>query len=195
MDAASAAGSPAHGANLAPSAWVRRFVGLVRPGGAVLDLAAGHGRHARLLAAAGLAVTAIDRDAAALASLRAIAGVEALEADLEAGQWPLAGRCFDAIVVTNYLWRALLPRLGASLAEGGVAIYETFAAGNEIHGKPSNPDFLLRAGELLDWARSAGLEVVAYEHGSVTAPRAAVVQRICARLAQPGTPGAALGSS
>ena len=84
-------------------------------------------------------------------------------ADLENGPWPLAGERFDAVVVTNYLWRPLMPSLLASLADGGVLIYETFALGNEAFGRPSNPDFLLRPGELLRCCR--GLHVVAYEDG------------------------------
>ena len=127
-----------------PSPWVMRFAKLIRVGGTVLDLAAGHGRHARALAETGLAVQAADRDAAALAALRRIAGVQVHAADLEAGPWPFAGAAFDAIVVTNYLWRPLLPDLAASLAPDGVLIYETFGVGNEKFGKPSNPAFLLQ---------------------------------------------------
>jgi SAM-dependent methyltransferase len=166
---------------------VARFAGLTRPGGQVLDLAAGMGRHAALFAAAGMRVTAVDRDPAALAALRGIAGVQVIEADLEGGTaWPLAQRHFDAVVVTNYLWRPLFPAIAAALAEGGVLIHETFGIGNEKFGRPSNPDFLLRAGELLEFARGAGLEVVAYERGLVRSPKAAVIERICARRAPSG---------
>ncbi len=94
--------------------------------------------------------------------------------------WPLAGRTFGAIVVTNYLHRPLLPVLVASLDPGGVLVYETFARGNEKFGKPSNPDFLLAPGELLEAVRGR-LRVVAYEDLVVTAPRPAAVQRLCAR--------------
>lgn len=160
------------------SAWVRRFVPLIRPGGSVLDLACGSGRHVRLLAAAGLAVTAVDRDGAALAALGAPA--EAIEADLEAGPWPLAGRRFDGIVVTNYLWRPLLPRLADALADGGVLIYETFAHGQHTIGRPSRPEFLLQPGELL--VAFAGLRVVAFEDGFETPP-AAPASRFVQRLA------------
>lgn len=149
----------------------------------VLDLAAGHGRHARALAAAGLAVDAVDRDQAALDALRRITGVRVHAADLEAGAWPFAARLFDAIVVTNYLWRPLLPHLAASLAPGGVLIYETFGVGNEKFGKPSNPEFLLRNGELLEFARSSALTVVAFESGLTARPGLAVIERICARRA------------
>ncbi|MBL8384635.1 MAG: class I SAM-dependent methyltransferase [Burkholderiales bacterium] len=176
-------GPPESHAAATPSPWVRRFAALLRPPGTVLDLAAGAGRHARPLAAAGLKVVAVDRDPAALAALSAIDGVEAVAADLENAPWPLAGRRFDAVIVTNYLWRPLMAMITASLADDGILIYETFAVGNESFGKPSNPAFLLQPGELLAVAQAAALQVVAYEHGTVSAPRAAVVQRLCARRA------------
>jgi SAM-dependent methyltransferase len=166
-----------------------RFARLIRAGGTVLDLAAGNGRHARALAEAGLAVEAVDRDAAALDALRRIAGVRVHAADLETGSWPFAGARFDGIVVTNYLWRPLLPDLAAALAQGGVLIYETFGVGNEKFGKPSNPKFLLRNGELLDFARNCDLTVVAFESGLVARPGQAVVERICAlRAGAPAAP-------
>ncbi len=130
-------------------------------GGSVLDVACGSGRHVRWLASQGWRVTGVDRDETALAPLRAQA--EVIVADLEGGPWPLSGRRFDGIVVTNYLWRALLPRLQDSLADGGVLIYETFADGQQSIGKPSRPEFLLQAGELL--LAFAGLRVVAFEDG------------------------------
>jgi len=175
--------SPAPHTLQPPSPWVMRFAKLIRVGGTVLDLAAGHGRHARALAETGLAVQAADRDAAALQALRRIAGVHVHAVDLEAGPWPFAGAAFDAIVVTNYLWRPLLPDLAAALAPDGVLIYETFGVGNEKFGKPSNPAFLLRNGELLEFARNSALAVVAFESGVVARPGPAVVERICARRA------------
>lgn len=162
-----------------PSAWVARFAGLIAPGGTVLDLACGHGRHARFLEAGGWRVMAVDRDAAALAGLAGHSGIEAVEADLETGAWPLGGRRFDGIVVANYLHRPLFPRLIEALAEGGVLIYETFMLGNERFGRPSNPDFLLRPNELLELF-AGRLNVVAFEQGEVAQPRPAVVQRLCA---------------
>lgn len=143
-------------------------------------MAAGHGRHAQLLAARGLRVEAIDRDPQALAALAAIAGVTPIAADIESGPWPRAGRTYDGVVVTNYLWRERLPDIAAALGEGGILIYETFAVGNETLGKPSNAMFLLRRGELLDWARAAGLAVLGFESGRVQSPRPAIVERICA---------------
>jgi SAM-dependent methyltransferase len=158
----------------AVSAWVARWAHLVPPGATVLDVACGHGRHSRFFAKRGCKVTAVDRDAQAIESLRGIAD-EAIEADIENGPWPFTGRHFDAVVVTNYLWRPLLPAIVASLAPEGVLIYETFAQGNEQFGKPSRPDFLLRPGELLD--ACAGLGVVAYEQGRLENPTR-IVQRI-----------------
>jgi SAM-dependent methyltransferase len=147
----------------------------------VLDLACGSGRHVRWLAARGFAVTGVDRDAAALEPLRAMAQVrvqvQVQVADLEGAPWPLPGQRFDAVVVTNYLWRPLWPDLLAALDAGGVLIYETFADGNQSVGKPSRADFLLRHGELLELAR--GLRIVAYEDGFLEAPQR-FVQRITA---------------
>lgn len=148
--------------------------------GAVLDLACGSGRHARWLTARGYAVHAVDRDAAAIAALAGIPGVEARQLDLEGDAWPLTGRCYAGIVVTNYLWRPRLPDLLALLAPGGVLIYETFMRGNETYGKPSNPDFLLRPGELREIAAAAGLREVAFEEGYTDRPKPAMRQAVCA---------------
>ena len=168
----------AHG-SLAPSDWVVRWAPMLRRGGTVLDVACGQGRHVRWLAARGHAVTGIDRSETALAGLDGVA--ETVLADIENDPWPLlqAGqpRQFDAVVVTNYLWRPLLPTLAASVAPGGVLIYETFAAGNETVGRPANPDFLLQTGELL--TRFAGWRVVAFEDGYLPQPER-FVQRLCA---------------
>jgi SAM-dependent methyltransferase len=164
--------------DLPPSPWVQRWIGSIRPGGAVLDVAAGSGRHARLLARMGFEVDAVDRDASLFADPPQ--HVKLVEADLEAGPWPYDGRKFDAIVVTNYLHRPLLPILVASLERGGLLVYETFARGNERFGKPSNPAFLLAPGELLE-AVSGKLHVIAYEDLTVEQPRPAAVQRLAAR--------------
>ena len=162
-----------------PSAWVTRWADRVPAGGRVLDLACGRGRHARYLATRGHPVEAVDRDPALLAKLAGIPGVTTRCADLEGGPWPYEGEHFKGIVVTNYLHRPLFPHLLAALATEGVLIYETFAAGNERHGRPSNPAFLLKPGELLDWVRGR-LKVLAYEDLYVADPKPAVVQRICA---------------
>lgn len=169
----------AHVPVAAPSEWIVRWSGRIPAGGDVLDVACGSGRHARLLASQGFRVFAVDRDAAAIASLHECANVAALQADIEAGAWPYAGRCFAGIVVANYLHRPLLPVLVDSVAPGGMLIYETFAMGNERFGRPSNPDFLLRPGELLEAVRGR-LRVIAYEDLQVESPKPAMVQRICA---------------
>ena len=163
----------------APSPWVVRWSPLIRPGSEVLDLACGTGRHARFLAARGCSVLAVDRDADAIAMLAAVAGVFTRTADLEGAAWPFAPASFDGVVVANYLHRPLFAPLVDALRPGGVLVYETFMVGNERFGKPSNPDFLLRPGELLE-AVQGQLEVVAFEQGEVGTPRPAVVQRICA---------------
>lgn len=159
----------------APSEWVRRWSHLVPAGAPVLDVACGAGRHLRWFRAQGHPVTGVDRDGPAL---RAADGVgKLIEADIETGPWPLASQSFGGVVVTNYLWRALLPAIVQSVAPGGALLYETFAAGNETVGRPARPDFLLQPGELL--TACAGLRVVAYEDGFLDAP-ARFVQRIAA---------------
>lgn len=167
------------------SAWVRRFAPLIPVGGEVLDLACGQGRHTRLLVDLGYRVEAVDRKEDALEELKSLPGVTTRQADLEGGPWPYGSRGFDGIVGTNYLWRPLLPLLLNALEEEGVFIYETFMSGNELLGKPGNPEFLLRPGELLDMVTRKRFTVIAFEQGEVASPRPAVVQRICARRGRP----------
>lgn len=147
-----------------PSPWVVRWSHLVKPGGVVLDVACGQGRHARWFHQQNHPVVLVDRSQAAIESIAIPAhACEAVVADIENGPWPFAGRQFDAVVVANYLWRPLMLTLLDSLAPGGVLIYETFTQGNETVGKPSRPDFLLRPGELLERCRT--LRIVAFEEG------------------------------
>jgi SAM-dependent methyltransferase len=172
----------AHASVDTPSPWIVRWAGAIATHGSVLDLACGGGRHVRCLAGRGHRVTAVDRNSDALALCEGAA--ERIEADLEGAPWPLQARRFDAVVVTNYLWRALMPQITASVAPGGLLLYETFAQGNERFGKPSNPDFLLRAGELLTHVN--GLHVLAFEDGVLDAPMRRV-QRIAAWRAPDST--------
>jgi SAM-dependent methyltransferase len=146
----------------------------------VLDLACGSGRHARYLAGLGHPVVAVDRDAGAIAGLQGWPGIVVESHDLEAETWPLAGRLFAGIVVTNYLWRPRLPDVLALLAPGGVLIYETFMLGNEAYGKPSSPAFLLEPGELRRIVAAAGLREIEFVEGYVETPKPAMRQAICA---------------
>jgi SAM-dependent methyltransferase len=165
-----------------PSPWVAQWAGLIAADATVLDVAAGGGRHSRFFAQRGHKVTAVDRDVSALA---AEPNVEIVQADLEDGSpWPLPGRSFGAVVVTNYLHRPLFAALLDALMPGGVLLYETFMEGNERFGRPSNPEFLLKDGELLEIVRGR-FSVVAYEARMISEPKMAMVQRIAARLAGP----------
>ena len=164
-----------------PSTWVCRWAHLIPHGGAVLDVACGHGRHMRWLAERGHPVTGVDRSPEAIAAVAPLG--RALQADIENGPWPLEDQTFDGVIVTNYLWRPLLPRLIASVAPGGVLIYETFAQGNETVGKPSRPDFLLQEGELLQ--ATTDLQTIAFEQGFCESPPR-FLQRIVA-VRKPGT--------
>lgn len=171
----------------APSPWVRRWSHLIAPASTVLDVACGAGRHLRFLHALGHDVVGVDRNADALAACEGLG--ELVLADIESGPWPFgSGRRFGAVVVTHYLWRPLLPAIVASVAPGGVLIYETFAQGNETVGRPARPEFLLAPGELL--AACAGLRVVAYEDGFEQHPerfvqRIAAVREVAAATAPP----------
>ena len=168
------------------SGWVQRWSHLVRPAGTVLDLACGHGRHMRWFGAKGHAVTGVDRSPEAVHAVATLG--EAVLADIENGPWPLMQgkgvRQFDAVIVTNYLWRPLFERISQSLAPDGILIYETFALGNETVGKPSRPDFLLQPAELL--RAFSHLHIIAFEQGFLADP-ARFIQRLVASA--PGEPG------
>ena len=164
--------------NIPISPWIRRFTALIRPSGRVLDLAAGHGRHARHFLDQGFDVTAVDIDVSNLGDL-AETGAHIVQADLEDAPWPFSGQSFDAIIVCNYLHRPHFPLLIKALDSNGVLLFDTFGHGNEQFGRPRNPDFLLAPDELLE-AFSPHLRVVAYEHGHEEKPRPAVRQRLCA---------------
>jgi len=170
------------------SPWVQRFAHILPPG-LILDLACGDGRHTTWLLASGRAVLALDKNPHVLPALTLL-GASVLQHDLEpnteTASWPFADCMFSAIIVCNYLHRPLFPSLLASLQPDGILIYETFAQGNADFGKPSNPAFLLKPGELLQQMRSnpeVEMQVIAYEDGFVSSPKEAMVQRICARKA------------
>ncbi|CAH2792885.1 MAG: Putative SAM-dependent methyltransferase Bucepa02006346 [Candidatus Burkholderia crenata] len=171
------------------SAWIEQWSHLVEQGGAVVpDVTSGNGRHARYFALRGHPVLALDRDETALASLAAVQHVTTRCADLENASWPLReDEKFAAVVVTNYLHRPLFPYLFDALTPGGVLLYETFAVVNERFGKPSNSDFLLTPGELLEALRGR-LRVIAYQDGFINVPRASCVQRIVAAAPSRPTP-------
>jgi len=172
-----------------PSSWVKRWAHLLPLSkkldandsadiADVLDLACGHGRHMQYLFGLGHKVLGVDRNAEALKT--ASQWGDALLADIENAAWPLEGRTFKAVVVTNYLWRELFPKILNSLAEGGVLIYETFSQGNEAFGKPSRPEFLLQSGELLE--RCKGLRIVAFEEGWMPSPDRLIQRVVAIRL-------------
>ncbi|HYF60813.1 MAG TPA: class I SAM-dependent methyltransferase [Burkholderiaceae bacterium] len=167
-----------HGTSTA-SAWVARWLGGVAPGGRVLDFACGAGRHALAASAAGLRVLAVDRDRIALDAFEGT-DIHRVQEDLEHGRWSFGAERFDAIVCANYLFRPRLDLLLSLLAPGGLWIHETFALGNARYGRPSNPAFLLRPGELARAADRAGLHLLAYEDGWVGSPKPARVQRAVA---------------
>lgn len=172
--------TPTSAHDLGPASnWVQRWSHLVAPKGAVLDIACGQGRHMRWFAQTGHAVTGIDRSAEAIDAASHYG--EAVLADIENGPWPLMRsgqpRQFDAVIVTNYLWRPLFPLIAQSVAPGGILIHETFAVGNETVGKPSRPDFLLQPAELL--RAYPTMHVVAFEEGFLEDPPR-FVQRVVA---------------
>jgi SAM-dependent methyltransferase len=175
-------------ASLPPSAWIERFASHIPCGTTLLDVACGYGRHAKLFAARGARVSAVDRDAAAIDSLRGVTRIVAEQRDLEGtdaspNAWPYASASFDAIVVCNYLWRPTFDRLLDSVKPGGILLYETFMVGHERFGKPSRSDFLLRSNELLEKTMH-GFVVCAFEQGerlNASGQPSAVMQSICAR--------------
>lgn len=165
---------------IGPSEWVQTHAAKIAQGGRVLDYACGPGRHALWLAKQGFDVVAIDRDQASLDQINSRqASIHTENIDLEAATWSLDHLgTFDAVVVTNYLYRPFLKKLPSLLNSQGVLIYETFALGNEAFGKPSNPDFLLKPNELLGF--SENMQILAFEDRFIDDPKPACIQRICA---------------
>jgi SAM-dependent methyltransferase len=165
------------------STWVARWQHLIKPSQSILDVACGQGRHTEFLSKKGCAVTALDISKEALQTVAIHSpSARTVEADIENAPWPLSGESFDAVVVTNYLWRPLFPQLLASVKAGGILIYETFSAGNEMLGKPSRPEFLLKSKELLSLC--ADLHVIAYEEGFLDSPDRFVQRIVATKLAR-----------
>jgi len=165
--------------NLDPSMWVVTNSRYLVPNAKVLDLACGSGRHTKFLIEKGFDVTSVDIDQNALNEVAKISKSHVLSVDLENGEWPFAERSFDGIVVTNYLHRPHLELMTNTLTDRGLIIYETFMIGNELYGKPSNPEFLLRPNELNDVYANSML-ILRSEQGHIRSPKEATVQRICA---------------
>ncbi len=162
-----------------PSPWVERFYCGIKANGHVLDIACGAGRHFPLGIASAKRTTGIDRDLSKAARFKGLPGIQLIEADLEGGSpLPFRGSRYDGVIVTNYLWRPILPDVVAAVAPDGILIYETFGIGQEAFGRPSNPDFLLQPGELMA-AVEGRLRIVAYEHATLRQPER-IVQRIAA---------------
>ncbi len=157
------------------SEWIERWSCLVAPGARLLDVACGSGRHVRWFVSRLAKVTGVDRDERVMAPLRTVARI--VVADIENGPWPLGDETFDAVIVTNYLWRPLLPKIVGSVAPGGVLLYETFGQRQAEFGRPRNPDFLLRPRELLQVTE--GMHVLAYEDVVLEHPKRHV-QRVAA---------------
>ncbi|WP_425406707.1 class I SAM-dependent methyltransferase [Hwanghaeella sp.] len=165
----------------APMPWIASRAGTAKAEQTVLDLACGGGRHGRAFLAQGCRVTFVDIDVAGVADLADDPNCEIMQADLENAPWPFDGRKFDFVVVTNYLWRPILPSILDAVAAGGELLYQTFAQGNERFGRPRNPDFLLKPAELESTAEAAGFDILDSFEGEISEPKQAVVQRVRAR--------------
>ena len=162
------------------SAWVRRFYDQIPKTGLILDLAGGSGRHTRFLTQKGFKLLLLDNDIAKAKDLQGVENIVLMEYDLEDGSTlPFPKSSFQGVVVTNYLYRPIFPQLLNLLDDGGILIYETFAVGNEKYGRPTNPDYLLKSGELISLV-SSQMRIIAYEECLVGRPAKAYVQRITA---------------
>jgi SAM-dependent methyltransferase len=151
-------------------------LGAPEPGALALDVACGQGRHALLLAEHGYHVIALDWALPALTTLAHTARERALRVSClaaDAATCPIPRDHFAVVLATNFLERSLLPILRAAVAPGGTLLLETFLAGQERHGHPTNPDYLLHRGELA--ALVAGWGVVTAHEGESTRDGAPVM--------------------
>jgi len=151
-----------------PVSWLVQHADLLPREGDALDVACGRGRHAVWLAGHGLTTLGVDRDPDVVRDVNNVARERQLPLraevrDLESGGNPFRGTTYDVIVVVHYLHRPLFPALIEALAPGGLLVYETFTREQAVRGKPTNPDFLLESGELLDLVRP--LEVLISREG------------------------------
>lgn len=168
-----------HG-NSAPSEWIReKLQSITHPVQSAIDIASGAGRHSLLLSELCPRVTAVDRNPD-LSSFFANTPVEFLCLDLEQEDWPLLGHTFDLVLVSNYLYRPNLRKIFDLVGPDGFLIYETFGVGNELFGRPSNPNFLLRPSELRD---SVGGDFLIMDEffGEIADPQPAVRGRLFGR--------------
>lgn len=154
-----------------------------RPEGPVLDLACGDGHNGLFLAAKGLPVILADRSEEALLKAKETADgmhtkVTIWKVDLERpGENPLTEEGYGVIVVFRYLHRPLMPCIRKALKTGGFLVYHTYTLEQAQFGKPRNPDFLLKHGELMDWFKN--WQVLHHFEGMQENPRRAVAEIVC----------------
>jgi len=171
--------------NLEASALLVRHITLLKAlevSHGVLDLACGSGRNGRYLLSRGLPVVFADIDGEKLASLSAVevsdpAMVTLWEVDFESkADDPLTGKTFDAIMVFNYLHRALIDRIKQAVRPGGLVFYETFTEQQRRFGRPRNPDFLLKPDELKAWFET--WQIIHYEERERANPQSHVASLV-----------------
>ena len=168
-----------------PSDWIMQHAQNWPDGSRILDFAAGSGRHCCALDSAfpgRFSFVAIDQDYAALSALKIrCPQIKICQFDLEdTNIWGFADNGFDIVIVANYLYRPRLDDLFKLVRQCGYLAYETFATGNEAFGRPSNPDFLLKDGELTARLPDDFI-ILDYFHGRIDRPKPAIIQRLAAK--------------
>lgn len=152
-----------------PSSFLREIIesdSWLTSRGRALDIACGKGANALFLAEQGFEVVAIDVSPVGLHVGQRLAKEKSLtiawqQADLESLALP--EESFDLVVNIKYLQRSLIPQLKAAVKRGGFFIFETFLIDQQTLGHPSNPDYLLRHNELLNFCRD--FRVLFYREG------------------------------